>query len=71
MNDDILWKVTNVAKFLQVSRSWVYHAADSGRLPSLKVGGLLRFQPDEIKEWVQRQGRSNNVLSMRDGRRGA
>ena len=43
------WKVQDVAEFLQASESWVRHAAAGGRLPCTKIGGLLRFDPDEIR----------------------
>jgi hypothetical protein len=43
------WKVRDVAEFLQASESWVRHAAASGRLPCTKIGGLLRFDPNDIR----------------------
>ncbi len=46
---DSTWKVRDVAEFLQASESWVRHAAAGGRLPCTKIGGLLRFDPDEIR----------------------
>ncbi len=46
---DKTWKVRDVAEFLQASESWVRHAAASGRLPCTKIGGLLRFDSDEIR----------------------
>jgi excisionase family DNA binding protein len=49
---DTLWTADDVASFLKVSRSWVYHRAESGQLPYLRVGGLIRFQPDEIRSLV-------------------
>jgi len=48
------WKVKDVAEFLQASESWVRHAAAAGRLPCTKLGGLLRFDPMEIKSLVAR-----------------
>ncbi len=44
-----LWTVTDVSRWCQVSRSWVYQAAAAGRIPCIKVGGLLRFDPQSIK----------------------
>jgi excisionase family DNA binding protein len=40
-------------RFCVASRSWVYLMAQSGRLPSLKVGGLLRFDPDAVRAFVR------------------
>ena len=54
-NDDdaSLWDATDVARYLKVSRSWVYHRAESGELPCLKVGGLLRFDPQAIHAFAR------------------
>ena len=41
--EEKVWKVKDVAEFLQASESWVRHAAAAGRLPCTKLGGLLRF----------------------------
>ncbi len=43
-----LWNVMDVARFLKVSRSWVYQHAEDGTLPSIKIGGLRRFIPEQI-----------------------
>ena len=45
-----LWDARDVAAFLKVSRSWVYHQAEAGMLPYLRIGGLLRFDPQKIRE---------------------
>jgi predicted DNA-binding transcriptional regulator AlpA len=52
--DEKVWKVKDVAEFLQASESWVRHAAAAGRLPCRKLGGLLRFDPAEIRALVAR-----------------
>jgi len=45
-----LWTVTEVAAFLKVSRSWVYHRLESGLLPHIRFGGLVRFDPAVIRD---------------------
>ncbi len=52
-NAESLWTADDVAAYLKVSRSWVYHRAESGRLPHVRVGGLIRFQPREIRAIVE------------------
>ena len=52
--DDRAWTAKDVAEFLQASESWVRHAAAAGRLPCTKIGGLLRFDPSEIRALVGR-----------------
>jgi excisionase family DNA binding protein len=51
--DATLWTAIDVAAFLRVSRSWVYHRAESGELPYLRVGGLLRFDPEAIRNFAR------------------
>ena len=48
-----LWTVADVAAYLRVSRSWVYHRSAAGLLPCLRVGALLRFEPDSIRAYAQ------------------
>jgi hypothetical protein len=50
---DQLWTVADVANFIAASESWVRHAAAAGRLPATRIGGLLRFQPDQIRSYTR------------------
>ena len=50
-----LWTVADVATYLRVSRSWVYHRSAAGMLPCLRVGAVLRFEPDVIRAYAQGQ----------------
>jgi excisionase family DNA binding protein len=50
-----LWTVAEVAAYLRVSRSWVYHRAAAGLLPCMRVGALVRFDPETIRAYVQGQ----------------
>jgi excisionase family DNA binding protein len=47
-----LWTWREVARALKVSRSWVYAKAERGELPSLRVGGLMRFDPIEVRRFA-------------------
>ncbi len=44
-----LWDARDVARYFRASRSWVYHRAEAGLLPCVRIGGLLRFHPDAIR----------------------
>jgi predicted DNA-binding transcriptional regulator AlpA len=48
-----LWTAKDVATFLRVSRSWVYHRAEAGDLPCLQIGGLVRFEPERIRAYAR------------------
>ncbi len=50
-----LLKPTDLAMQLGVSRAWLYEAAKTGRIPSIRLGGEhgpLRFVPEDIKCWI-------------------
>ncbi len=58
--DADLLKPTDVARRLGVSRSWVYDAAASGRIPCVRLGGPdgpLRFLPGDVDEWLEQARR--------------
>jgi excisionase family DNA binding protein len=50
-----LWNAVDVARFLKASRSWVYQKAEAGVLPCLRLGGLLRFDPETVRAWARGQ----------------
>jgi excisionase family DNA binding protein len=50
-----LWDANDVARYLKASRSWVYQRAESGLLPCLRIGGLLRFDQDVIRAFAKGQ----------------
>ena len=46
-----------VAELLGVHENWVYDQAAGGDLPSYKIGGSRRFQPDEVQRLDRRAPR--------------
>lgn len=67
-----LWKVADVARCLAMSPSWVYKEAEAGRLPCLRIGAALRFKPDEIRRYLDRQpsqGGPARVVPIGGGKR--
>jgi excisionase family DNA binding protein len=65
-SDGPLWDASDVAKYLKVSRSWVYHRAESGELPCLRVGALLRFDPQAIHAFARGESpRAGRVVPFR------
>jgi excisionase family DNA binding protein len=41
-----------VAERLDVPPSWVYRWSREGKLPSVKLGKYLKFDPKKIEEWI-------------------
>jgi predicted DNA-binding transcriptional regulator AlpA len=58
-----LWDARDVAAFLKVSRSWVYHQAEAGILPYLRIGGLLRFDAQKIRDLALGDALSANIIT--------
>lgn len=48
-----LLTVEDIAKIIKAGRSTVYQWALLGQIPCYKVNGLLRFDEDEIREWLR------------------
>lgn len=65
----VLIRPADLARDLCVSRTWVYEAASTGRIPSIRIGGEdgpLRFVPEDVERWLE-EARS----AWRPGRRSA
>lgn len=48
-----LLTVKEVMELLGVSRSWLYDAAARGALPCIRIGGMLRFDPEQLEQWLR------------------
>lgn len=44
--------ITDLAEYLQVSKSSLYKLAQSGRVPGQKVGKHWRFHKEVINRWL-------------------
>jgi len=61
--NDRLWKAEDLARYLQKSLSWVRQASAAGKIPTVRIGGSVRFDPDVIRAWVH--GEPARVIPMR------
>ena len=59
---DELWDANDAARYLKVSHSWVYQRAESGLLPCLRVGGLVRFDPATVRAFARGEVQPPKVL---------
>jgi excisionase family DNA binding protein len=60
-NPQSLLTPDDVAAYLRVSKKSVYRLVSSDALPAVRIGGLLRFNRDAVRRYVETQ---------RDRRRG-
>jgi excisionase family DNA binding protein len=54
-----------VAELLGVHENWVYDQAVGGDLPSYKIGGTRRFDPDEVRGWIAEHRQSDGGCKPR------
>ena len=52
---DELWTLDDLAAFLRVKVSVARFWLRSTDVPYIKIGKQIRFDPDEIKSWVEGQ----------------
>jgi excisionase family DNA binding protein len=57
-------KVGEVAKLLEVTPQHIYGMASQGLIPSFRVGGAIRFDPQELATWLK----SRYPKAVRGGR---
>jgi len=63
--------IGEVSDWLKVKRGTLYAWAAAGKIPSLKIHGLVRFQSDEIQQWLASFKPQNaNPLNLKEKRGG-
>ena len=61
--------IAALAERLRIKRSTLYSWAEQGTIPHLKLGRLLRFDPDGIEAWLQNHRREGIPESASPRRR--
>ena len=51
-----LWNVSECAKYLQMSVSWVYKQVSAKAIPHAHLGTRLRFHPQRVREYAATMG---------------
>jgi len=52
-----------VASWLKMSRVWVYKQAEKGMLPFHRVGDAIRFDPEEIRNYLDERRDLKRIYS--------
>lgn len=50
-----LLTLDQICEKLKVKRSFIYDLTSRSQIPYIKVGRLIRFDPEEIDKWLQSQ----------------
>lgn len=54
-HEERLMTVKDVQKMLRASRGWVYAAVQQGKIPHLRLGAMVRFDPVVVRAWLAQQ----------------
>lgn len=54
-NGSILLRAEDVAGLLQISRSQVFEMARRGEIPCVRIGRMVRYPAQAIRQWINGQ----------------
>lgn len=57
--------VHQVAELLKVSERHIYELVADGSLPSFRIGKVIRFDPQDVADWLRRKKPSDTQDSQR------
>src|SRR5215470_10908936 len=57
-----LLSAAEAAKLWDVPKTWISEAARRGELPSVRLGHYVRFQPEDLEEFIKRNRTGCNLL---------
>ncbi|MBI3608422.1 MAG: helix-turn-helix domain-containing protein [Nitrospirae bacterium] len=63
----IFWDIKAIARYLAIKPSTLYAWVAQGKIPYIKIHGLIRFQPAEIEAWIttfQKKGENGRRLDL-------
>ena len=64
--EETLWSTSDLSKFLRCSERQVFNLRQLG-LPAVQVGGLIRFIPSRVREWLDRRDLGHDSSDERSG----
>ena len=64
-------KVADLANILGVDGKHIYRLAARGQLPSFRVGGAVRFDPQEVANWLREKYHKALLPPKKEVRRNA
>jgi len=60
-NPKLVWTYRELSREIGVPVSTLTKLVMQARIPHVKIGRLVRFQPKEIAAWLNRQRKATNV----------
>jgi len=63
MDNDKLFTIDEVVKYLGIPKSTIYKLSQKGNLPSCKIGKQLRFRKSSLDQWMSEKEGTAETLS--------
>jgi excisionase family DNA binding protein len=60
-----LWTVADVLAFTRMRRTWLYERIARNELPHYRLGGAVRFSPQEIRAWLEQTRVAATIRGLR------
>ena len=51
--EDLL-TVREASQLLRINRYLIYRLARNGDLPAIRVGRMVRFRPEDLRDWIEK-----------------
>lgn len=63
--EDNVFTIDELAKYLKLKKSTVYRLAQTQRIPGIKIGRHWRFHRGAIDAWLRREKESGHATAAR------
>lgn len=60
-----LFNADELATYLRIPKSTIYHLAETKEIPAFKVGKQWRFRKDAIDRWIAKEEKRKNSKKER------
>jgi excisionase family DNA binding protein len=53
--NEMIYTIPEVAQYLKLSKSKVYHLVQTGQLPHIRIGKNVRVKESVLNKWIDQQ----------------
>ena len=63
-DDDVIFDVDGLSRYLKVSKTWIYERTHLNEIPHYKLGRFPRFRRSEIDKWLNSKRKAGIYLEI-------
>ncbi len=57
---EMIYTIPEVANYLKLSKSKVYHLVQTGKIPHIRIGRNVRIRESDLQKWIESQSKVND-----------